>query len=78
MHLDVPLARKMIRNLGKLHEHPDCLCIVAHDYCLDGVVDVFPKPLNGWSARGVRERIEEREKELEAKEMPTMGSCIRQ
>ena len=75
MHMNVPMARTMIQKLSKLNEYSDVLPIVAHDYALEGLLPIVPKPLNGWSTTQVKTEIEKREKELEALEVKSLCGC---
>lgn len=55
MHKDPPAARATIEGIRKLHKREDVLVIMAHDYSLNEVVDLFPKAINRWRPAGIKD-----------------------
>lgn len=67
LHVDLEAARRNVGWTGTLdRKREGILVCLAHDRCLDAAIEgrhgAVLESLNGWRARGIKERIRERKK----------------
>ena len=56
-HKDPVNARKTIGKSQLLHSNESIFVALAHDAQIDGIVPLYPQPLNGWRAAGLKSKI---------------------
>ena len=57
VYADVAKARETLEKVAKLDACPDVLFLIAHDSTVPGNIDEFPESLNGWKAKGWKEKL---------------------
>lgn len=55
LYADPTIAKVSLDKIQAFDADPDFLVILAHDESLRGVLDLFPKTLNGWKAQGLKD-----------------------
>lgn len=53
---DIDEARKSIRGMEQFDAHENIFVVIAHDESLLGLMEIFPKSLNGWGETGLKQR----------------------
>lgn len=57
VHHDLADTSRTLARVQQFDAHADVLVVLAHDSSLGGVVDIFPRELGAWKAKGWKERM---------------------